>query len=148
MTTELERLARIIEAQRRDYRGRYLRKLKPTPDGSREWLIWSKYHSAWHCRSESGGACGYTYDIANAGVFDRAKAAAYNDDRNKPFHVTEVRGKIDSAIERHTAKLARLHALRDYQASELQRCSWCKSGPWHVSQLESNGLCPDCTGGY
>src|SRR3546814_2521470 len=106
--------ASLTEAQRRDYRGRYLRKLKPTPDGAREGLIWSKYHNAWHRRSESGGACGYTNDIADAGVFDRAKAAVYNDDRNKPFHVTEVGEKIDSAIERHTSKLTQLHALRDH----------------------------------
>src|SRR3546814_12557665 len=106
--------ASLTEAQRRDYRGRYLRKLKPTPDGSREWLIWSKYHNAWHRRSASGGACGYTNDIADAGVFDRAKAAVYNDDRNTPFPLPDVGEKIDPAIGRHPSRPPQLHHLPDH----------------------------------
>lgn len=104
-----ERVERDTGGQQRDYRGRFLRKLKPTPDGSREWLIWSKYWNAWHRRSESGGACGYTGDIAEAGLFPRSKAASYNDDRNTPMHVSEVMDKIQASI-----------AERAQQADELQ----------------------------
>jgi hypothetical protein len=100
--------------QERDYRGRYLPVLRWTPDGSREWLIWSKYWNAWHRRSEDGGACGYTSDIAQAGLFPRSKAASYNDDRNRPYHVSEKVAAIQAAILKHDEAV---HNLSDFLAS-------------------------------
>jgi hypothetical protein len=92
-----ERLS-IVE-RKRNWRGRFVKKLRFTPPDSREWLIWSHYHAAWHRRSKEGGACGYTGDIAHAGLFERAKADSYNDgDRNEAFHVSEKLPLIEAAI--------------------------------------------------
>lgn len=54
----------------------------PFPMGGdgREYLIWSYKWNAWHRRSDEGGACGYTTDLASAGVFEKAKARAYHDE--------------------------------------------------------------------
>src|SRR4051812_31761782 len=77
-------------ARKRNWRGRFVKNLRPTPEGSREWLIWSHYHALWHCRSSTGTASGYTNDIARAGLFERGMADSYNDgDRNEAFHVSE-----------------------------------------------------------
>lgn len=95
--------------RKRSWHGRFVKQLRHTPPDSREWLIWSHYHQAWHRRSEEGGACGYTDDIAAAGVFVRSRADEYNDgDRNEAFHVSEKLPQINAAIGRHEAALANL----------------------------------------
>jgi hypothetical protein len=104
--------ASIAIARKRNWRGQFVKSLRQTPDGSREWLIWSRYHAAWHCRSSEGGACGYTSDIANAGLFERAKADAYNDgDRNEAFHVSEKLHLIHAALRRHNEAVEALLTL-------------------------------------
>lgn len=63
------------------------------------WLIWSNKWGCWY-RSDSSG---YTSDIAQAGIYDRATAALHYDgpDRPKacrdtePFPVSSVRRHID-----------------------------------------------------
>src|SRR6478752_7039109 len=42
--------AGIASARKRNWRGHFVKTLRDTPEGSREWLIWSRYHNAWHCR--------------------------------------------------------------------------------------------------
>lgn len=101
-----------VSEKARDYRGRFLKRLRPTPDGSCEWLIWSKYWRAWHRKSVAGGASGYTDDIAEAGLFPRSVAVQYNDDRDTPYHVCEKAFLIDAAIRKHDAALTKLTAIR------------------------------------
>jgi hypothetical protein len=96
MTDPQQLAAKLSAAQRRDYRGRFLCKVKMTPPGAREWLLWSKYHRAWHCRSEDGQACGYTTDLSRAGRFEREKALQYNSDRDKPVHVSALKRILES----------------------------------------------------
>jgi hypothetical protein len=93
--------------------GRFMKRLRDTPEGSREWLIWSHYHAAWHRRcSDTGGACGYTGDIAEAGLFPRSKALEYHDgDRNEPFHFSEKLKEVRRAIAEHDRKLAQLQTM-------------------------------------
>ena len=100
-----------MSERRRNWRGRFMKRLHDTPEGSCEWLIWSHYHNAWH-RKSGGLACGYTSDIAEAGLFPRSKALEYHDgDRNEPFHVTEKRSEINAAIAEHDRKLAQLRDI-------------------------------------
>lgn len=96
--------------RKRNWRGQFVKQLRQTPEGSREWLIWSRYHGSWHRRDETtGGACGYTTNIAEAGLFPRDKAESYNDgDRNEAFHVSEKTGQLRAAYVRHEAALANL----------------------------------------
>jgi hypothetical protein len=97
--------------RRRNWRGRFIKRLRDTPEGSGEWLIWSRYRGAWH-RNSAGLACGYTTDIAEAGLFPRSKAIEYHDgDRNEPFHISEKMDEITRAIAAHDRKLAKLSAL-------------------------------------
>jgi hypothetical protein len=89
----------VAEERTRDRRGRFIRKLRQTPADLRCWLIWSKTWSAWHRRSAEGGACGYTGDLADAGLFIRSKALAYHDGiDNEAFHVSERVEKIGRQI--------------------------------------------------
>ena len=89
----------MAEERIRDRRGRFIRKLRQTPADLRCWLIWSKVHNCWHRRSEQGGANGYTLDLADAGLFPRAKALAYHDGiDNEAFHVSERVEKIGRQI--------------------------------------------------
>lgn len=86
----------IRETQRRDHRGRFVRKMGPQPHG---WLIWSKKWGCWHRRSSTGGACGYTSDFRAAGIFPREKAASYHDGYdNEAFHVSEKIAEINRQI--------------------------------------------------
>lgn len=97
-------------ARKRNWRGQFVKRLHMTPEGSREWLIWSHYHAGWHCRSSTGGACGYTNDIAQAGLFERGTADSYNDgDRNEAFHISEKLPLIEAAIRQHNEALERLN---------------------------------------
>jgi hypothetical protein len=96
---------------KRNRRGQFMKRLRMTPEGSGEWLIWSRYHNAWH-RNSDGHACGYTTDIAEAGLFPRSKAIEYHDgDRNEPFHVSEKLAEIKTAIDAHDRKLSQLQTL-------------------------------------
>ncbi|MBB3940730.1 hypothetical protein GGR39_002387 [Novosphingobium fluoreni] len=109
----------------RDRRGRFIRKMRQTPADLHCWLIWSKKWNCWHRRSAEGGACGYTGDLADAGLFPRAKAAAYHDGiDNEAFHVSEqvehigrqigtLRNQIDM-LEKKAA------AARQIQIPELE----------------------------
>lgn len=100
--------------RKRNWRGQFVKNLRQTPEDSREWLIWSRYHCAWHRRSNEGGACGYASDIAEAGIFVRSKANSYNDgDRNEAFHVSEKLPQIKAAIARHEEALANLRLAAD-----------------------------------
>lgn len=75
------------------------KKLDTAPDDSREWLIWSRYHHAWHRRSFSGGAAGYTTNIIEAGIFGTRKAREYHDGtRNCAIHITKQAAKIRKAV--------------------------------------------------
>jgi hypothetical protein len=98
----------------RDRKGRYKRQLRQTPDDTREWLIWSREWRAWHRRSSCGGACGYTNDIAEAGLFPRPEAVAYHDGiKDEAFHVSEKIDLIRRAIAEHDRKLANLRILSE-----------------------------------
>ena len=98
--------ASIPSAVKRNWRGQFIKRLRFTPDGERCWLIWSRYHNAWHQRSSTGGAAGYTNDIARAGLFDRKKADEYNDgDRNEAFHASEKLPQLLAAYNRHAEAL-------------------------------------------
>lgn len=98
--------------QKRGPNGRFLRRLRETPEGSCEWLIWSRYWRAWHRKSASGGANGYTDDIARAGLFPRSMASAYHDgDRDEAFHVSEKMAEISRALTMHDVAIDSLRAL-------------------------------------
>lgn len=103
---------------KRNWRGQFVKKLRETPPDSREWLIWSHYHALWHRRdSTTGGACGYTADIAQAGLFERAKADSYNDgDRNEAFHVSEKLTLIEETMRQHNEALRGLLTLAEKAA--------------------------------
>ena len=93
----------------RDWRGRFIRKMGPQPDG---WLIWSKKWGRWHRRSSTGGACGYTDDIRSAGVFPRHKAAAYHDGyNNEAIHLSAKIEVIEHEISRARAEIDALEAM-------------------------------------
>lgn len=51
------------------------------------------------------------------------------------------------SIFRRRYRNPRKPPIHDYPAHELARCSFCKSGPWHFTQMEPSGLCPECYGG-
>jgi hypothetical protein len=96
---------------KRNWRGQFLKVMRETPPGSREWLIWSRYHHAWHRRDEEGCAAGYTGDIAQAGIFDREKAASYHDgDRNEALHISDKMPEIEAEIAKLEAAAQRLRA--------------------------------------
>lgn len=75
-------------------------------------LIWSLKWGLWHRRSEDGGACGYTNDILQAGIFETKTAMDY-DDSNEPSEyqnnqavpIAEAREQIVRAIARQQAIL-------------------------------------------
>lgn len=77
----------------RNRKGRFLRKLVPTPAGECCWLIWSVRYHLWHKRGIGGGCNGYTNEIAEAGLFPFEKAKSYhNGIDNEAFHVSD---KVD-----------------------------------------------------
>lgn len=86
----------VVERVARNSGGRFLKKLRHTAPDSREWFIWSHYHHCWHRRSNEGGACGYTNDLGQAGIFVRAKAFEYHGDRNEAFHASEIVTRIQA----------------------------------------------------
>ena len=85
--------------RKRNCRGQFIKAMRPTAPDQRVWLIWSKKWGTWHRRSESGGACGYTSDILQAGLFPFATAAEYNDGwDNTVFHANEKIAEIEHKI--------------------------------------------------
>jgi hypothetical protein len=93
----------------RDWRGRFIRKMGPQPHG---WLIWSKKWACWHCRSATGGACGYTSDIRQAGIFPREKASEYHDGyNNEAIHLSRKIEIIRAEIGKARAEVRTLEAM-------------------------------------
>ena len=73
-------------------------------------LIWSIHWGRWHRRSEDGGACGYTDDVLQAGVFETSKAMAYHDvenahPRDKAVPIAEVREQVAAKVEKMSKEL-------------------------------------------
>jgi hypothetical protein len=76
-------------------------------------LIYSNKWGLWHRRSEDGGACGYTSDILEAGVFETAKAWAYDDSdqpleyqNNTAVSLHDARARLEAAIATREAAVA------------------------------------------
>jgi hypothetical protein len=86
---------------------RSVRRRRPVNEAEGPWLIWSHYWGSWHRRSDTGGAAGYTNDVAQAGVFDFAKAREYHD-----YQFPNGR---DEAVPRHRVK-----KLLQARAKELE----------------------------
>ena len=91
------------------------------------WLIWSNKRGCWY-RPESRG---YTLDIAQAGIFDKAEAAKHYDGPEvprrfrdtEPFPISAARRHIDLCardIDRtyiqQMANIARLYAVMEVAA--------------------------------
>lgn len=86
------------------------------PDG---WLIWSLKWGRWHRRGESGGAAGYTDELASAGVFPESVASAYNDrENNEAVHVRDKAAEIQAELDRAISALASLQVLSVLVAKE------------------------------
>ena len=123
-------------ARKRDYRGRFIRVLMDSPADERCWFIWSKKWNCWHRRSESGGACGYTDDIAQAGIFVRAKAVEYHDGYdNEAFHVSERLAQIDRRIAAHRTEADLIANLASAASSD----SPASDGSTHVAVEARDG---------
>ncbi|AOR77195.1 hypothetical protein [Novosphingobium resinovorum] len=94
--------------------GRFLRKLVPTPADQHCWLIWSIKWHMWHRRGSTGGASGYTRDIAEAGLFPFSKASAYHDGIvNEAFHASEKVDLVSMRMEDVRRLLTGLEQKRD-----------------------------------
>lgn len=100
--------------RKRDWRGRFIRKMGPQPHG---WLIWSKKWGCWHRRSVTGGACGYTRDIHAAGIFSREKAAEYHDGYDsEAVHLSTKISEIREQIGRARAEVRMLESMLEIAA--------------------------------
>jgi hypothetical protein len=103
------------------------RQLDRAPDDSREWLIWSRYWRAWHCRSSSGGAAGYTTDILCAGIFETRKAREYHCGiRDRAVHITKQAAKLREAARqmraRHDAEQRELEEKLEFLRGFVASC--------------------------
>ena len=79
--------------------GHFLRKLCETPEDQLCWLIWSIKWGAWHRRSSTGGAAGYTDNLAHAGLFPFSIARSYHDGEvNEAFHASVVADRVDREV--------------------------------------------------
>ncbi len=87
------------------------KRFRPFQADKGPWLIWSYYHNCWHCRSSSGSAVGYTYDVSAAGVFDENVARAYHEDgpRKHRRNVSVPAFKVAAALK-HAAAVKRSEA--------------------------------------
>lgn len=105
----------MVSAERkRDWRGRFIRKMGPQPTG---WLIWSKKWGCWHRRGATGGACGYTQNIREAGIFPREKAAQYHDGYdNEAIHLSAKIAIIREEMGRARAEVRMLEAMLEVAA--------------------------------
>lgn len=90
----------------------YKNRLQRYPDTV--WLIWS---NKWNCWYRSG-CSGYTSDIAQAGLYDRQKAAEHYDGPvpkkyrdTEPFPLSSVQAHIRRRIEDVRRELAEREAL-------------------------------------
>jgi hypothetical protein len=103
--------------------------LDTAPDDSREWLIYSMAHKCWHCRSNSGGANGYTDDLLVAGLFETNKARQYHDGvSNRAVHISKERKTIQLA---HQDAIDHLNSRMNY-AKDLLTAARVKHGPLYV----------------
>jgi hypothetical protein len=93
------------------------RRFRPFQADKGPWLIWSYYHNCWHRRSAEGGACGYTNDVTQAGVFDEATARAYHDTAPKRWRrdvsipAVKVAGALKHAAAERRAEADRIEAI-------------------------------------
>lgn len=93
------------------------KRFRPFQADKGPWLIWSYYHNCWHRRSAEGGACGYTNDVTQAGVFDEATARAYHDTepkrwrRNVSIPAAKVAGALKHAAAEKRAEAERIEAM-------------------------------------
>lgn len=85
------------------------KRFRPFQADKGPWLIWSYYWNCWHVRSSTGGAAGYTSDLAQAGVFDEATARGYHDTGPR-------RHRRDVSIPAARVKAAMLHRLAQMTA--------------------------------
>ena len=98
---------------RRQRNGRFLRQLRETPEDQFCWLIWSIKWNAWHRRSSTGGAAGYTDNIAHAGLFPFSTARAYHDGEvNEAYHASATVDRVDREIADLDARRAALLAIK------------------------------------
>lgn len=107
----LTELADAVERQEpaRDRKGRFIRRMGSQPDN---WLIWSRKWRLWHRRDSEGRAAGYTDSIAEAGLFDRAKAAAYHDCiTNEAWHLSDKQHLVSGALEKAEREVLSLRAM-------------------------------------
>lgn len=90
----------------------YRNRMQRYPD--EVWLIWSNKRGCWYAPD----CCGYTTDIARAGLYDRAKAAEhycgpvakkYRD--VEPFPLSSVKAMMQRRIEAAHAEIASIQAL-------------------------------------
>jgi hypothetical protein len=87
---------------------------KPELNGEGPWLIRSHYWGAWHRRSEDGAACGYTQDIAGAGVFGFEKAREYHDwpdGRDEAVPLAEALPQLQERLTQINASRDKLKAI-------------------------------------
>lgn len=92
-------------------------KWKPFDETAGPWLIWSRHWGCWHRRSSSGGAAGYTSDIAQAGLFDEKVARAYHD---PPPHRRDEAIPAAKIIRQLRERLAELDAERAEFAAKVE----------------------------
>lgn len=92
------------------------RPFKPFNPEQGPWLIWSNHWGRWHCRNSTGGAAGYTDDIANAGVFDEQKAREYHD---PPPYRRDEAVPFSKAFAKLDARLVAMTAERDALADKI-----------------------------
>lgn len=115
--------------------------MKPTldPKGG-PWLIWSNHWGRWHRRSDDGGACGYTDDIAQAGLFEYPKANEYHDgpggrDEAKP--AWSVAHQLRERRRQIRRDLRALDAKIDDLSTRAARAKLTKLGPQQQAVLEA-----------
>ena len=104
-------------------------------EGPGPWLIRSHYWNCWHRRSAEGGACGYTDDIAKAGVFELAKAREYHDEfggRDEAIPVQRVVADLNR-------RLAELAAEQNAIAATISRVSGCAAASRQALSTEGEG---------
>lgn len=95
-------------------KGRY----RPFDESAGPWLIWSHHWGRWHVRSATGGAAGYTSDIASAGVFDASAAKAYHD---SPPHRRDEAIPARRAVKGLETRLAEMDAERARFADTVEK---------------------------
>jgi hypothetical protein len=103
------------------------RRLKPLDPGKGPWLIWSHRWNSWHCKSSTGGAAGYSDDIAQAGVFDYEVAKAYHDADRTPRWVDNEAVPGSRLLKDMEQRLAEIEASRIALSNKIDRIQRTKS---------------------